>query len=123
MRVDWTKAPDWAQWYAEDADGTPWWYDSTPMLDLVQDLFCSMGARSDFAHEAAEPHETPWPHTLRQRPAPDTTGPSPADREALVELSGRVLVALAGSGDAATPEGAASWAVDAARALLRECGA
>ena len=27
---DWTQAPDWAQWWAVDADGMAWWYATQP---------------------------------------------------------------------------------------------
>lgn len=55
-------------------------------------------------------------------PRPSETQP---DRAALVELSSRVLAALCASNghDDRDADGCARWAVAAARALLRECGA
>ena len=32
MKIDWSKAPDWAQWLAVDADGEAYWYSNTPRL-------------------------------------------------------------------------------------------
>lgn len=62
--------------------------------------------------------------TVVARPA--RTDPPATTDERLVELSGRVLVALAGlpvaDRELAADE-AARWAVAEARALLRECGA
>lgn len=30
LEPDWSKAPDWAQWYAIDSDGVGYWYGSEP---------------------------------------------------------------------------------------------
>jgi hypothetical protein len=30
MKPDWATAPDWAQWVAQDDDGSWWWFQTEP---------------------------------------------------------------------------------------------
>ena len=32
MKPDWNDAPEWANYVAQDADGTWWWYEKEPSL-------------------------------------------------------------------------------------------
>ena len=39
MKIDWTKAPDWAQWLAVDADGDAYWFENEPTPDLSREMW------------------------------------------------------------------------------------
>ena len=35
---DWSQAPDWANWYAIDADGQRWWHELEPSITTINYL-------------------------------------------------------------------------------------
>ena len=44
--VDWSKAPDWAQYWAMDLDGDSFWYESAPELDVADGVWSTIKQES-----------------------------------------------------------------------------
>ena len=64
---DWSRAPDWAQWYAIDANGVRSWYEQKPSLQEVNQYWTtSFGKTMGFDQDSAA--FSRWRETLRQRP-------------------------------------------------------
>jgi len=64
MNINWTDAPEWAQWAAQDADGDWYWYEEEP--SAVEDGFQARGMIW-----AVRPK---WRESLQQRPVKVTPG-------------------------------------------------
>lgn len=65
---DWSMAPDWAQWWAVDADGDEYWYADKPDLDNV--LWIANG----ICEYIVPPDRKPaWRESLRYRPVTEVT--------------------------------------------------
>lgn len=66
VQPDWLKAPDWAQWWAVDADGQTAWFATEPQIDTVikpalaqkQIVLCDRYADSTIAYQGFG-HEMP----------------------------------------------------------------
>jgi len=57
--VDWSKAPDWAQYWAMDSDGDAFWYEKSPLIDEPDGVWTAFvdtfgGALKEFASEFAQ---------------------------------------------------------------------
>ena len=66
MEPDWTKAPEWAMWWAIDEDGSTYWYVAKPE---------PAGAcwATDNKCEYIQPAPIAWRSSLRQRPVTEVT--------------------------------------------------
>jgi hypothetical protein len=88
-KIDWTKAPEWAQWAAMDSDADVWWYQHEP--DLAARSWY-VGGGIDFQGNA--PDASKWRESLRQRPS---AKPEPAApklwRDMTPEEKGALLLA------------------------------
>ena len=63
-KPDWKDAPEWAQWLAQDEDGTWWWYENAPKVILSRTWFDSGRAR-----KVSDNYSENWRESLEQRPA------------------------------------------------------
>jgi hypothetical protein len=72
-KIDWTAAPDWAQWAAIDGDGDVWCYEDKPKLGRGE-WYLLGDWRIGFI--CFTPNSANWRESLRQRPSanpePDT---------------------------------------------------
>jgi hypothetical protein len=62
MKPDWKDAPEWATYFAMDADGTWFWYERKPARFDIAWL-----PRGDFRFDTAG-HSPGWKQSLEQRP-------------------------------------------------------
>jgi hypothetical protein len=89
-RIDWTAAPEWAQWVAMDSDGSVWWYEGQP--SLAARYWSVSGGQIEQKGTAFG--GTNWRESLRQRPS---TKPEPAApktwRDMTPEERGALLLA------------------------------
>ena len=60
IAIDWTNAPEWANYLAMDDDGSWWWYELEPNIDRGEFY-------SDGAYEMAL---ITGPHLIKRHPAP-----------------------------------------------------
>jgi hypothetical protein len=60
MNPDWDKAPEWAQYWAQNANGALYWYEKRPAW--VNRIWVSIGKS---AHDTPYPY---WRNSLQQRP-------------------------------------------------------
>lgn len=65
MEPDWSKAPEWARWWAVDADGSPYWFEEKPEQHLVT----WQAASGQYEDSDREPNAD-WRTTLQQRLVP-----------------------------------------------------
>jgi len=68
MKPDWSKAPDWAQWFAMDEEGTGYWYQHQPSrTDFGRWVVTSP---TPFGQSACAPSgdNQKWYDSLEQRP-------------------------------------------------------
>jgi hypothetical protein len=63
-KPDWSEAPSWATWLAEDQDGEWTWYEHKPVLDREKGIWTSAGGR----FETAEVPHRVWYRTAEARP-------------------------------------------------------
>jgi hypothetical protein len=69
LAPDWTSAPEWAQWYALDADGEAGWYDDEPpLVDGLAFWDCPDTYRTLVVGSVAIPIGIDWRLCLWQRP-------------------------------------------------------
>lgn len=62
--LDWSKAPEWANWLAQDANGGWYLYENKPVRGITQWGRCDK-------HDAVSFHVNPeWINTLQERPKP-----------------------------------------------------
>ena len=66
---DWSTAPEWARWWAVDADGLECWYENKPSESLVG-RWWDKSRTNGLDRQLEKP--TVWQNTARQRPQPDT---------------------------------------------------
>lgn len=67
--VDWTLAPNWADWWAMDYNGECYWYEQKP--STVSGFFYTTGADRTRINSIVCPHESFFPYwreTLCERP-------------------------------------------------------
>ena len=66
---DWTKAPEWAQWWAVDARGISWWYQHQPApVETEWYVAQSYLAQSQAGERIYLQLGIDWRTTLQQRP-------------------------------------------------------
>lgn len=65
---DWTNAPEWAQWWAVDANGMAWWYATQPEYLSGDGTEWDCGQQARRVGEIDLPLGTDWRTTLRRRP-------------------------------------------------------
>lgn len=46
MEIDWSKAPEWADWHAIDEDGKGFWFEIKPSIDRVINCWDNKGGGS-----------------------------------------------------------------------------
>lgn len=63
-KPDWDDAPEWAEWLAQDADGSWWWYESQPQQG--SDEWSPMLSRFYKPHDAIKTID--WKNTMEKRP-------------------------------------------------------
>ena len=65
MKPDWKLAPEWAQYVAEDSDGSWWWHQFKPTMGRLARGWFNAGR-----HQEARPVTAPndWRNTLEERP-------------------------------------------------------
>lgn len=66
MKPDWKDAPEWAEWVAQDADGTWWFYGYKPRPWLGMCWMTSHPMGRQHPHKS-EPNKN-WRKTLENRP-------------------------------------------------------
>lgn len=64
--IDWSKAPDWANWAAQDGDGTITFFTKEPYVPIGGDYWIQ-GERLPFQTLSGTPHED-WKNSLMKRP-------------------------------------------------------
>ena len=62
IEPDWSKAPEWAQYWAVDADGAQYWYENKPDCDDDACRWYGMGGKISGSPCLS------WRDTLRERP-------------------------------------------------------
>jgi hypothetical protein len=67
MTIDWTQAPNWAQWHALDADGDSWWHEVKP-TPLSGGEWDSSGQLDEGVYQAYDMRGIDWRNTLTGRP-------------------------------------------------------
>jgi hypothetical protein len=65
-RPDWSKAPEWARFWALDSDGGSWWYERRPDAGSVN--FGNGGTRDRDTNACPN-----WRETLQERPGNNAT--------------------------------------------------
>lgn len=70
---DWSQAPDWAQWWAVDADGTAVWYEAEPFVSdpFMWDWNYTPHTQNKIDKILHIPIGIDWRTTLRRRPQPE----------------------------------------------------
>lgn len=73
LDIDWSAAPEWANWAAQDADGRVWVYEHRPSARAILEAWDerSTNGRVDCV-SAISPTSVIWTATLTQRPQPVT---------------------------------------------------
>ena len=61
-KPDWSEAPEWARYLAQDKGGEWWWFECEPQKQTNQWWLDGHVGRSDKAHKEA------WTISLEQRP-------------------------------------------------------
>lgn len=64
MKPDWSYAPEWAQFLAQDLDGVWYWYEDEPIIAYPGDAGWSYGGRSRKAGLSS----SGWDQSLERRP-------------------------------------------------------
>jgi len=65
-KPDWGSAPEWAQWLAQDEDGSWWWYEFRPEPVFTQEMWEI--DRGEIAVAGVTEVSGDWHATLEQRP-------------------------------------------------------
>jgi hypothetical protein len=66
MQPDWSKAPEWARYWAIDADGGVYWYENKPSAKEFMGYWSDGGVgRKEFSGHS----RYDWKDTLASRPA------------------------------------------------------
>lgn len=65
VKPDWNSAPEWANWWAVDADGLAHWYANEPHTD--DDGFWDFEGRVELHRNQALGSRDAWRSTLRHR--------------------------------------------------------
>lgn len=70
LDIDWSKAPSWANWAAQDADGSVWLFEQRPCADAILEAWDekSVSGRVDKLSVAPAPSII-WTATLTCRPS------------------------------------------------------
>lgn len=65
--IDWSEAPDWAEWWAVDSDGLGWWFENKPHIinDPINEIkiWWAAGKLEDDEFDSDN-----WQQSLVQRP-------------------------------------------------------
>lgn len=108
MTIDWSKAPDWAQFVAQDADGSWHWYQDAPGNAVFENQWAVDTGRHQ--RLGAEPVAT-WKVTLQRRPDPE-----------LIEETRAALAATPAAAPVVLPE-PVMFAIDRFDAYFRSANA
>ena len=66
VQPDWSKAPEWARFWAMDSDGGAYWYEVEPRYDTE---YACWSISTEFMGQRQGPAPDPdWSQTLRSRP-------------------------------------------------------
>jgi hypothetical protein len=65
IKPDWSKAPKWAKWVAEDEDGVWHWYEKKP---VILTKYCRVWDYVDGEVEEVKHFENLWKYSLSRRP-------------------------------------------------------
>ena len=66
VQPDWSKAPEWAKFWAVDSDGGAYWYEVEPRYDTE---YAVWSISTEFMGQRQGPAPDPdWSQTLRSRP-------------------------------------------------------
>lgn len=63
-KPSWDDAPKWANWLAQDKDGSWWWYEEQPEPSRLEGIFKVYGGGTKEAHQL----NNDWISTKEQRP-------------------------------------------------------
>ena len=66
LTADWSQAPEWAMWWAVDADERAYWHEKEPEIGSVGFIWRSAGTHSYNHHFVELPLGIDW-RTLKQR--------------------------------------------------------
>lgn len=66
--IDWSDAPDWAQYTAQDEDGSWWWYQEVPYIAGDDTMWNNRGGKWDRATWGECSPNPNWRNTLQARP-------------------------------------------------------
>jgi hypothetical protein len=69
---NWDIAPDWANYWAVDANGIPHWFDTEPMLNIKLNEFC-IQEQSHYRFLRSMSVVENWTESLQKRPKPVIT--------------------------------------------------
>lgn len=61
-KPDWSEAPEWAKYLAQDKDGEWYWFECQPSMESECWYLASCVGQSQSAHQ------DPWTKTLEERP-------------------------------------------------------
>ncbi|MEG1695594.1 MAG: hypothetical protein RR282_00695 [Acinetobacter sp.] len=64
FQVDWSRAPDWANWWAMDKNGVANWYNTEPSIEGIE-WVC--GRRGDYAQDKLLHGNLDWRNSLQER--------------------------------------------------------
>lgn len=65
-KMDWSEAPVWANFLAQDADGRWFWYERRP-TNAPEDSWCAYGRTKVWPAGLTEPADQEWWKTLEER--------------------------------------------------------
>lgn len=68
MKIDWSKAPEWANWVARDANGVWCWHSQKPHLSKTEWTPKVLAEYWTFIERAAIRCNTYWRLSLSKRP-------------------------------------------------------
>jgi len=74
-QIDWSQAPEWANWWAMDCNGNGFFYGIKPHIDLVDDSqwigdsqWINVNESNTYGSLGQVKYTGPWRTSLRQRP-------------------------------------------------------
>lgn len=70
--IDWSKAPEWANWHAIDSDGGGYWYEVKPILHRNQREWMYKSNTDQYKGSKDYSDFGDWRETLRERPPKKT---------------------------------------------------
>lgn len=75
MQVDWSEAPEWANWYAIDEDGKGHWYECEPVISRNLNVWDNENGGIFALSDRRIGYYEEWEQSERKRPNTNTPNP------------------------------------------------